>query len=88
MAKGGGTDQEIADALAITIEDLKARHGPQLTQWRAIRRVKLRIRQTALAQNGNATILNQLGKYELGQHDKNLEDDDGYPEPWLEPKMG
>jgi hypothetical protein len=88
MAHAGSTNREIAEFLEISETFLKTQYGAQLKKWRAERKVRLRARQTTLANEGNATMLSHLGKHELGQSGRRADPADSFAEPELDEKVG
>jgi hypothetical protein len=87
-ALAGATDQEIADLLGWDVDELQFLCGPLLRKTRATRRISLRQKQTTAAVEGNITMLTFLGKHELGQGEQDSSDDDDWPQPQLDPKVG
>lgn len=88
LAIQGATDRDIGELLGIDFDQLADQFGEVLIQARALRRVSLRKKQTAVAIGGNASMLSLLGKHELGQTQTSAAPDDDWPEPQLDPKVG
>jgi hypothetical protein len=88
MGLSGATDEEMAECLECSAEWLVEAFGAVLVQSRAERRIALRKKQTSVALEGNVSMLNFLGKHELGQNDRQIDSDDDWPEPQLDEKVG
>lgn len=86
LALSGATDGEIADYLGISPQALRLQFGPGLIQARAARCISLRKRQTVIAADGSVPMLIFLGKHELGQIERAI--DDERPQPQMDPKVG
>jgi len=84
----GSPDQEIADSLGISVEDLQPM-ADLLRKARADRRIALRRAQFKTAIGGNTTLLIVLGKHELGQMEPAGESEENpWAKPWMDEKMG
>jgi hypothetical protein len=88
LALQGATDRDICELLDINETQLVREFGEILIHARAQRRISLRRKQTAVAIEGNASMLSLLGKHELGQTQTSARADDGWPEPQLDAKVG
>jgi hypothetical protein len=66
LAVSGASDDEICELYGIGKSELVQFEGV-LKSGRAQRRIDLRNLQNEAAKKGNAAVLNQLGKHELGQ---------------------
>src|SRR5580700_9372602 len=88
LALGGATDTEIADFIGSSETELQRQCGPLLRQARAARCISLRKKQTAAAIDGSVNMLTFLGKHELGQTDRQSDNNDDRPEPQLDTKVG
>jgi hypothetical protein len=87
LALHGAKDRDIADYLGISLADLQ-KYDEVLIVARATRRITFHKKQTALAIEGNTSMLSLLGKHELGQTQTPADADDDWPEPQLDPKVG
>jgi hypothetical protein len=86
LALGGATDGEIAEFCGVTVEALRAQVGAVLILARATRCISLRKRQTVIAADGSVPMLIFLGKLELGQIDRAIDDERAQPQ--MDPKVG
>jgi hypothetical protein len=84
----GATDLDICELLDMSEAQLAEEFGDMLVQARAQRRISLRRKQTAVAIEGNSSMLSLLGKHELGQTQTFAAADNDWPEPQLDPKVG
>jgi len=88
LALQGATDRDICEFLDIDETELAREFGEMLIHARAQRRISLRKKQTAVAIEGNASMLSLLGKHELGQTPTSAGADNSWPEPQLDAKVG
>jgi AraC-like DNA-binding protein len=90
-ARVGVKQETIAALMGCSVRTLHRRCKAELTRGRAEFECDLRQWQYDLAKEKNATMLKWLGQIELGQTEKGRcekGDEDGEPEPRLDPKVG
>jgi hypothetical protein len=87
-AMAGATDQEIADYFERPVEEVRNEFAAVLKQARAARAILLRKKETSVALEGNVSILQFLGKLELGQTDRRETFENEWSEPPLDAAMG